>query len=486
MLRSKSYLVWRFLALALPLPALLSCAGGGLGPADFARLPANDVARQTLPAEDGWGGGTTGGAAARADDIYTVTTRKQFIDALKRSGSSPKIIRVQGTINLSSDDAGRELVEKDYADPGYDFEAYKKAYDPNKWNRQNTVGGRPPKVSGPLEEARRRSYENQKRVVQVLIPSNTTIIGIGSDAKIIKGNLYLNFDVENIIIRNIAFEDAFDYFPMWNPEDTFSFAPVQGFALSGCQADFIDDTRGPHRCNGGRWNGEYDLISVKGATRVWIDHCSFSDGARPDKLFPSPFAFPYNQPEQKFQHHDGSLDITNGSNYVTVSHNHFSNHDKLMLVGGSDNYPSDEGKLKVTIRHNFFDGIRQRQPLTRYGQVHVYNNLFRGKRDGTGSGFSYAFGLGRQAKLYSQNNAFEIEGATVPDLVYHVTPDSALFDQGSLFNGQPADIVNAFNARNSGAKLSSDPGWKPAGAYKLLPAAEVAGFVLANQGPGKL
>ncbi|MBS1210673.1 MAG: Pectate lyase, partial [Proteobacteria bacterium] len=130
--------------------------------------------RQTLPAGDGWGAagpGVTGGAAAKSGDVYTVSSRKQFVEALKRSGSNPKIIRVQGTINLSTDDSGRELGFRDYADPAYDFEAYKKTYDPAVWNRQPLVNGKPPKVTGPLEEARLRSWNKQKRQVQVLIPS---------------------------------------------------------------------------------------------------------------------------------------------------------------------------------------------------------------------------------------------------------------------------------------------------------------------------
>lgn len=52
---------------------------------------------------------------------------------------------------------------------------------------------------------------------------------------------------------------------------------------------------------------------LKGVTRVWIDHCSFSDGQRLDKQFPPVYAAPYNQPEQKVQHHDAAIDITKAS-----------------------------------------------------------------------------------------------------------------------------------------------------------------------------
>lgn len=488
----KSDVKGSLVALSVIALALSGCAGsGGPDEASYAKLPASDPARQVLASGDGWaaeGAGTTGGAAARAGDMYTVSTRKAFVDALRRSGSSPKIIRVQGTINLSSDDSGRELFAKDYADPDYDFEAYKKAYDPVRWNRQPLVSGKPPKPVGPQEEARVRSWNRQKQFMQVLIPSNTTIIGIGGDAKIIKGNLYLDKGVENIIIRNIAFEDAFDYFPWWNPGDTYSTNPagVPGYAVSGCQENFVDDLHGPQRCNGGRWNSEFDNISIKGATHVWIDHCSFSDGERLDKLYPPPYAAPYNQPEQKVAHHDGLLDITNESNFITVSNNHFFNHDKSLLVGGGDNNPLDTGKLKVTFRHNLFESLRQRQPLMRYGEVHSYNNLFTGARSDRPYTFSYVFGLGTGAKLIAENNVFELgEDVKPAELVYYFGMSGVAFiDRGSMLNSKPVEIAKSFSEKNPAA-ISADVGWTPPFVTRMLQTGEVANYVRANAGPGK-
>ena len=453
--------------------------------------------RAVLAAGDGWaalGGGVSGGADAKERDVYTVTTRKQFVEALKRSGNEPKIIRVQGTINLSTDDAGRELGFKDYADPAYDFDAYKKLVDPHVWNRQPLVNGRPPKITGPLEEARKRSWNRLKQQVLVLIPSNTTLIGIGKDARIIKGNLYLDQGVENIIIRNIAFEDAYDHFPMWNPGDSYSTtrtAPViddfgVNHTVPGCQAEFVDDLRGPHRCNGGRWNSEFDLISIKGASRVWIDHCSFSDGQTLAKTLPNIYAIPYDQPEQKITPHDGLLDITNGSNFITVSNSHFFNHDKAMLIGGSDKSPIDQGKLNVTYRHNFFEGLRQRQQLVRYGQVHSYNNYFVGSKTDPQYAFAYAFGLGAEAKLYSENNVFEIAGLDQPArLVSFFVAGTALRDVGTLLNGKPVNIAESFNAAGPKTPIA-DINWTPPKPADLLPPEAVPAFVRANAGAGKL
>lgn len=478
---------------AFPLVLLvLALSSGSL----MAQIPVPPE-RQVLAAGDGWGGegGTvTGGADAEDRHVFTVGSRKQFVDALKRAGNSSKIIRIQGTINLSSDDSGRELGYADYVDPAYDFEAYKKLVDPNAWNRQALVGGKPPKISGPLEEARRRSWNRQKRQVQVLVPSNTTIIGIGSDAKIIKGNLYLDKDVSNIIIRNIAFEDAYDFFPSWNPADSYRTdrtEPVTddfgvNHTVSGCQPEFVDDTHGPHRCNGGRWNSEFDLISLKGATRVWIDHCSFSDGKSLAKTIPNIYARPYDQPEQKVTPHDGLLDITNGSDYVTVSNNHFFNHDKAMLVGGSDNYPSDEGKLRVTWRHNFFENLRQRQQLVRYGKVHSFNNLFVGDKADPQYPFAYAFGLGKSAQIVSQNNVFLIRGLENPvGLVSYFVAGSGLKDSGTLLNGKPVSIAESFNAAGPQNPVA-DVDWTPPAPANLLAPDAVEAYVRASAGPGRI
>jgi pectate lyase len=459
-------------------------------------VPAADLGHQMLPANDGWaaaGTGTTGGAKATSDNIYTVGTRKELVDALKKAGDQPKIIYIKGTVNLSTDDSGRELVEKDYADPGYSFEAYKKSYDPAVWNRQALVKGKPPALSGPLEEARERSKQNQAKVVLIHVPSNTSIIGAGADAKIIKGNLFIGKGADNVIIRNIAFEDAFDYFPEWDPADSFSTKrtePViefgQNYTVPGCQDSFESDERGPQRCNGGRWNSEYDLISVNGGTHVWIDHCSFSDGERMDKQFPPVFVAPYNQPAQKVQHHDGAVDITNQADFVTLSYNHFYQHDKLNLIGGSDSLTSDRGTLNVSFHHNFFENAKQRQPRVRFGKVNSYNNYFVGDMDDHFYPFAQSVGLGREAKVVFQNNAFDIKGKVTPsDLIWVFNDGTVLVESGNVLNGTPVDILADYNAKKPKLKVSTDLDWAPE-EPNLLPASQVPDYVKAHAGPGKL
>ncbi|SIQ11705.1 pectate lyase [Rhizobium sp. RU35A] len=463
-----------------------------------------DLLRQAIAAEDGWGAGTDGGSKAAPSDVFVVTNRAQLLDALRPGGKQdrPKIIQVKGTINLSVDDDNRELFEKDYADPAYDVEAYKAAYAPQVWNVRLDDKKRPLRdLTGPLEEARKRSVERQKARVVVKLTSNTTLIGLGSDAKIVKGNLVIGEGTENVIIRNITFEDAFDYFPAWDPGDSWKLDT----SYPGCQEAYVNAATGPQQCPGGRWNSEYDNISINGGTRVWLDHCTFTDGERPDHLFPPVFPFPNNMVEQKVQHHDGQVDITNGADRVTLTHNHFSGHDKTSLIGGSDSRNSDAGKLNVTYRANWFDNAGQRLPRVRFGKVHSYNNYFSGtaaqpikgaaslqekhalalKMKGEFPVFRSGFGIGKESAIYSENNYFEIRNGSIGEAAI-VQGGTRFFDRGSLVNGQPADFAAALNS-DPKTPISSDLGWTPT-LYGTppIPAAEVPAYVRAHAGAGKL
>jgi len=91
---------------------------------------------------------------------------------------------------------------------------------------------------------------------------------------------------------------------------------------------------------------------------VWIDHCTFVDCA------------------------DGSVDITKGADYVTVSWCKFvyptgRSHAFVNLLGSSDNEPESMGKLHVTFCYNWYgEGCLERMPSVRYGKVHVFNNYY--------------------------------------------------------------------------------------------------------------
>jgi pectate lyase len=87
------------------------------------------------------------------------------------------------------------------------------------------------------------------------------------------------------------------------------------------------------------------------------------------------------------------VDISNASDYVTVSYNVFGEHDKNNLIGSSSSAPpTDEGKLRVTFSNNVFRDIQSRAPRVRFGQVHLFNNYYVGSKSGAVYKNSYSVG----------------------------------------------------------------------------------------------
>ncbi|MBR4679700.1 MAG: pectate lyase [Fibrobacter sp.] len=119
------------------------------------------------------------------------------------------------------------------------------------------------------------------------------------------------------------------------------------------------------------------------AKNIWIDHVHVYDG------------------------HDGNMDIVNQSNYITVSWSKFTytskskNHQFSNLFGNSDSKTADANALKITVHHNWWgDGVKERMPRVRFGQVHVVNNLY------TSSAASYCVRAGMKANIRVESNVF--------------------------------------------------------------------------------
>ncbi|MCF6470261.1 pectate lyase [Nonomuraea sp. MG754425] len=173
------------------------------------------------------------------------------------------------------------------------------------------------------------------------------------------------------------------------------------------------------------WND--DGINVQYSTRVYIDHNSFSNG------------------------YDGALDIKRSSDYVTVSWNKFSSHDKTMLLGHDDgNGAEDRNHLRVSYHHNWFEGTNQRHPRVRFGNpVHVFNNYYNNVGsygvastqeagvlvegnyfENTGDPFHRGEGSSPAGSLVARNNHFVNsgsgdQGGSVKSIPYSYTLDSA-------------------------------------------------------------
>ncbi|KAJ4894432.1 putative pectate lyase 9 [Raphanus sativus] len=72
--------------------------------------------------------------------------------------------------------------------------------------------------------------------------------------------------------------------------------------------------------------------------------------------------------------HYGMRNMSDGSTAVTISNNHLTHHNEVMLLGNNDLYTQDK-IMKVTIAYNHFgEGLRQRMPRCRHGYFHVVNN----------------------------------------------------------------------------------------------------------------
>lgn len=437
--------------------------GGGVWaamPADAGTSPqvpplALKLGRQVLGSNDGWaasGTGTTGGSAADDAHITVVHNRPELVAALggdnttNAKNATSKIIFVNGVVDGNTDDNNNPLTCDDYAaGTGYTLPAFLAAYDPAVW-------GRTSKPSGTLEAARVASTKIQAAHVAVTIGSNTTIIGLRG-ARVTGANFVVGSGVDNVIIRNLEFQDAHDCFPAWDPTDGST----------------------------GNWNSNYDTMSVTGGTHVWVDHNTFSDGTNLDTRQPVYFGRPY-------QVHDGLLDITKAADLVTVSYNYLHDHDKTMLIGSSDTSTTDPGKLRVTLHDNRFQNVGQRAPRVRFGQVHVYNNLYQIPQ-ATGpwgnDGYQYSWGVGKNSALYAQNNFFDLgTGVSAADVV-HYWGGTAMTEQGTLVRAggkvTATSVLAAYNAANT-PTIGTDAGWTPTLHKPVLPTVAVPLLVLATAG----
>lgn len=368
---TRSSIIFRVALFVVCAAMVSSCAETKLAQRHEATDSAVALPTSTQSTDAGWAGylqPVTGGSGASHRRTHTVRTRRELVAALQAYDAGrdeAKLIQIEGVIDLSVNDANVPLAESDYRDPAFSWEQFGRAFALDSWGKK--------KPDGQAELARQRSASNQEKVVVIRVGSNTTLVGLGETAVLKNGGLMLQ-GVENVLIRNIKFEDAYDYFPAWDPDDN----------------------------SRGEWNAAYDNISVVNSRRVWIDFCTFTDGARPDRINRTLLGRP-------MQFHDGLIDVIRGSDLITISNSHFRNHDKGMLIGNSDARTDDAGRLRVTLHNNWFENVKERSPRVRYGQVHVYNNLYTARGDADYS-YSYSIGVGLRSSIIAESNAFQLDG----------------------------------------------------------------------------
>jgi pectate lyase len=186
-----------------------------------------------------------------------------------------------------------------------------------------------------------------------------------------------------------------------------------------------------------------DGITIKDRSHhVWIDHCTFTN-----------------------PRYDGNVDITKQSDFVTISWSKFSDSDLNLLIGGGDGSTSDKGKLNVTLHHNYFSDISERNPSFRFGKGHVFNNYYEDIR-----GYGIAARMG--ATIYAENNYFQsIKG----------NPLVTIGPKQGYFSGVS---TNTFKSSGKNKIQTSASSWKPTYSYKsaLISAASVPSVVKAGAG----
>lgn len=240
----------------------------------------------------------------------------------------------------------------------------------------------------------------------IVVASNKTIIGVGDTGEIVHGELHLNPGTSNVIIRNLTIRDSY----------------VEG-----------------------DWDGkttDFDAIQMDTVDHVWIDHNRFTHMG------------------------DGLLDIRKDSQYITVSYNQFTNHNKAFGIGWTTNVLT-----QITIDHNWFTGTKQRNPSAdNCAYAHLYNNYLSAQVADGDPVWTYGNWSRGKSKMVIENSYYD--GVQHP---YQADATAELVQRGSILknvSGRQDEWGTAFDPREFYS-------------YRLDPAAAVPALVERFSGPQK-
>ena len=184
---------------------------------------------------------------------------------------------------------------------------------------------------------------------ELIMQGDKTIDARGANVHIADGAGIMIQGVRNVIIHNLHFHNIY---------------PGNG----GMIASSVNHI-------GQRTRSDGDAISIFNSSTIWIDHCSMSRAS------------------------DGLIDAVSGSTDITVSNNHFTDHDHVLLFGASDTDSRDQ-IMRVTVAYNHFGKrLIQRMPRCRWGFFHLVNNDYT-------HWIMYAIGGSKGATIISQGNRF--------------------------------------------------------------------------------
>ncbi|MDB5029401.1 pectate lyase [Mucilaginibacter sp.] len=223
--------------------------------------------------------------------------------------------------------------------------------------------------------------------VPVYVSSNKSIIG--KPGAIIEGvSLYI-FTMNNIIIQNITFRN------------------------------YVTDA----------------AIMLKFATtHVWVDHCDFATDRN-----------------HGWAYWGKDMSITRASDYVTVSWSRFHDTNLSFLIsGGIAGNEEDIGHLHVTLHHNFWYNVSEREPDMNYGSVHVFNDYHLNNG-------GYSLGARAAGNVRTDNEYFS--GCAKP-----LTTNLA-GDPPGYFSGVTTNIYSNCGANDITTPISS---WVPGYSYSAV------------------
>ncbi|MEU6258203.1 pectinesterase family protein [Streptomyces sp. NPDC047043] len=240
----------------------------------------------------------------------------------------------------------------------------------------------------------------------IIVGSNKTIIGVGTTGEIVHGELHLNPGTHNVIIRNLTIRDSY----------------VEG-----------------------DWDGktqDFDAIQMDTVDHVWIDHNRLTHMG------------------------DGLIDLRKDSQYITVSYNRFSNHNKAFGIGWTSNVVT-----QVTIDHNWFSGTKQRNPSAdNCAYAHLYNNYLSAQVSDGDPVWTYGNWSRGHTRMVIENSYYD--GVQHP---YQADATAELVQRGSILKnttGRTDEWGAAFDPREFYD-------------YRLDPAAVVPALVTKFSGPQK-
>lgn len=156
---------------------------------------------------------------------------------------------------------------------------------------------------------------------KIRVSSNKTVAGVDGASGFTGGGITLS-NVSNVIVRNLIID-------MPNADDA---------------------------------SDNVDAIHIETSLQIWVDHCDLSSSG------------PASTPS-----YDGLVDISDGSDFVTVSWTRYHDHGDSGLVGRSDTASSanqDASKNHVTYDHDWFNNVLT-GPRVRFGTVHVLSSFFQ-------------------------------------------------------------------------------------------------------------